>query len=172
MRGSTGSLWLLTAIIAAMSGVARAADTPTSRFRDSMEQRMLGCTACHGAQGEGLRENDYYPRISGKPAGYLFNQLVNFRDGRRKYPQMTYLLNYLSDDYLREIAEHFANLRPPYPVPTKPTVSNQVITRGQELVTSGDAAKDIPACVACHGKALAGLRPGIPGLMGVPPEYI
>jgi cytochrome c553 len=30
-------------------------------------------------------------RIAGKPAGYLYNQLLNFRDGRRNYPLMTYI---------------------------------------------------------------------------------
>jgi hypothetical protein len=28
------------------------------------------------------RADGYYPRIAGKPAGYLYNQLLNFRDGR------------------------------------------------------------------------------------------
>ena len=62
-----------------------------------MAERVRGCTACHGVHGS--TDNDYFPRLAGKPAEYLYNQLVNFRDGRRKYPPMNYLLTYLNDDY-------------------------------------------------------------------------
>ena len=40
------------------------------------------------------------------------------------------------------------------------------------LATSGDAAKVVPACMACHGKGLTGMEPGIPGLVGLRPTYI
>ena len=72
-----------------------------------MEARVQGCVTCHGQSGQGTNDG-YFPRIAGKPAGYLYNQLVAFRDGTRKYPPMNYLVAYLPDSYLREIAEHFA----------------------------------------------------------------
>src|SRR6266436_2092638 len=88
---------------------------PTERAPDTMEARLLACAACHGRQGEGTK-NDYFPRLAGKPAGYLMNQLVAFRDGRRRYPPMNYLLEYIPDPYLRQMADYFAALRPP-PMP-------------------------------------------------------
>jgi cytochrome c553 len=54
---------------------------------DTMAARVLGCTSCHGVQGRGT-DVDYFPRFAGKPSGYLYNQLVAFRDGRRRYPPM------------------------------------------------------------------------------------
>src|SRR5262245_49471203 len=89
---------------------ARAAPDPATGidFADTMEQRMLACAACHGKQGEGSRQNEYYPRIAGKPVEYLYRQLVNFRDGRRTYPQMVYMSRHLSDEYLREIATYYS----------------------------------------------------------------
>ncbi len=57
--------------------------------------------------------HDYFPRLAGKPAGYLMNQLVAFRDGRRRYPPMNDLLEYLPDAYLQGIADYFEALRPP-----------------------------------------------------------
>ena len=53
---------------------------------DTLEQRVLACAICHGKQGEGIQKNEYYPRLAGKPAGYLYNQLVNFRERRRDVP--------------------------------------------------------------------------------------
>ena len=34
----------------------------------------------------------------------------------------------------------------------------------RSLVTGGDAARAVPACVQCHGPALTGMEPAIPGL--------
>ncbi len=53
-----------------------------------MASRVLACTTCHGKEGRATAEG--FPRIAGKPAGYLRDQLLNFRDGRRGYPQMGY----------------------------------------------------------------------------------
>jgi cytochrome c553 len=73
---------------------ARAPDPPL----DSIAQRARPCTACHGEQGRATPEG-YFPRIAGKPAGYLFNQLTGFRDGRRFFPEMTFLVERQRDDY-------------------------------------------------------------------------
>src|SRR5213076_1836565 len=40
------------------------------------------------------------------------------------------------------------------------------------LVTGGDANTKVPACVACHGRKLTGVTPAIPGLLGLPRDYI
>jgi len=144
---------------------------PAFRQLDSMEARMQGCVTCHGQSGQGTN-NDYFPRIAGKPAGYLYNQLVAFRDGTRRYPPMNYLVAYLPDAYLREIADHFARLRPPYaPVEPAPVPEN-ALARGEALVAAGDPQRGIPACAACHGRALTGMNPGIPGLVGLRSAYI
>lgn len=136
-----------------------------------MDERVLACTGCHGAEGRAAADG-YYPRIAGKPAGYLYNQLLNFRDGRRQYPLMTGLLHTLSDDYLREMAGHFASLELPYPPPARVAPIPARIARGERLVRQGDPARDIPACDGCHGSALTGVAPAIPGLVGLPRDYL
>jgi cytochrome c553 len=104
------------------------------------------------------------------PAGQ--SQLVAFRDGTRKYPPMNYLLAYLPESYLREMAEHFAKLRPPFAVRKISPADPAVLARGETLVRTGDPDKGIPACVACHGDRMTGMEPGIPGLAGLRPTYI
>jgi cytochrome c553 len=136
-----------------------------------MAERVLACAPCHGAQGEGTRD-PYFPHLAGKPAGYLFNQLVAFRNGRRHYPPMNYLLAYLPEAYLNEMAEYLAGLNPPLPPPAVPTAGKEVLATGQRLVTQGDASRNIPACTSCHGPNLTGMEPGIPGLLGLKPNYI
>ncbi|MGF6598781.1 cytochrome c553 [Paraburkholderia sp. GAS448] len=150
---------------------ASAAEPAAEQAPDTMQARVLACAACHGAHGEGT-DNDYFPRLSGKPAGYLYNQLLAFRDGRRKYPPMNYLLAYLPDAYLKKIADHFAAERPPFPQPATPTVDAATLALGQTLVTHGDPARTIPACASCHGGALTGMEPAIPGLLGLHANYL
>lgn len=139
--------------------------------RDEMAPRVMACASCHGVQGQGTGD-DYFPRLAGKPSGYLFNQLVAFRDGRRKYPPMNYLLAYLPDAYLRQIADHFASQRPPFPPASEPDAASDVLARGETLVTKGDAARNIPACQGCHGASFTGMEPAIPGLLGLHGSYI
>jgi len=144
---------------------------PADRAPDTMAARVLACASCHGAQGEGTSD-EYFPRLAGKPAGYLYNQLVAFKDARRKYPPMNYLLEFLPDAYLKQIAEHFASLRPPFPVPAIPVVSNEILARGEVLVTHGDPQRGVPACSGCHGPSFTGMEPAIPGLLGLRASYI
>jgi cytochrome c553 len=142
-----------------------------SKVPDTLEQRVLACAICHGKQGEGIQKNEYYPRLAGKPAGYLYNQLVNFRERRRDVPIMTYMVAFLSDPYLREMAEYYANLRPPFPAPAA-GAPKALLARGEALVTKGDPSRDIPACAACHGNALTGMEPAIPAIVGLHRDYV
>ena len=114
----------------------------------------------------------YYPRIAGKPAGYLLHQLHNFRNGRRHYALMSRLLEPLSDAYLQQIADYFAGLELPYPPPPATLVDAATLARGQRLVRQGSATPLIPPCTQCHGKALTGVAPDIPGLLGLPRDYL
>jgi mono/diheme cytochrome c family protein len=141
------------------------------RVAGTLEERVRACTGCHGSATQ-VTKDGFSPRIAGKPAGYLFNQLVSFRDGRRTYPPMVYLVQYMSDDYLHEIARYFAELELPYPPPEPSALAPAQAERARQIVEHGDPARDVPACVACHGEALSGLEPAIPSLLGLPRQYI
>ncbi|MET0542066.1 MAG: c-type cytochrome [Variovorax sp.] len=139
---------------------------------DRIEPRVAVCIACHGRES-GASAAAYFPRLAGKPAGYLFNQLVSFRDGRRFNADMSHLVQNLPDAYLREMADYFAALDLPYPkVSERTDASAATLARGQVLAREGDAARGIPACVQCHGAALTGVQPGVPALVGLPRLYL
>jgi cytochrome c553 len=157
---------LLTMLLAAALRPAMAAGVP-----DTIAQRALACTACHGARDQDTPRG-YVPRIAGKPAGYLFEQMRNFRDGRRAHDGMARLMQHLDDRYLQELANHFASLPPSRHAPAARPVTEAETRRATGWVRQGDPRADIPACEACHGATLAGVAPHVPGLLGLPADYL
>jgi cytochrome c553 len=169
------TFFCLTLLLLLFAGPLRAADettvTAAHSVPDTMAQRVMACTLCHGQQGRAT-SSGFFPRIAGKPAGYLYNQLRNFREGRRQNPGMAKLLDPLSDAYLRDIAEHFASLDLPYPPPQTTGAASAPLARAEVLIREGDPARQLPACAACHGDALTGMQPATPGLLGLPRDYL
>ena len=147
------------------------ADAQTLRTETAMKERVRACTACHGKEGVATHQG-YFPRIAGKPAIYLYNQLRHFREGRRQNPAMRHLLAHMSDAYLMDIAQYFSALELPYPPPEPTTAAPRLLARGEQLVRQGDKQRDIPACTACHGAAMTGRLPETPGLLGLPRDYV
>jgi cytochrome c553 len=176
--------WAALGLAAAGLATAAAASVPTPAAprplaepaaarvpQASLDSQVRACTVCHGRQGQ-ASSHGYLPRIAGKPAGYLYNQLTSFRDGGRHYPLMRHLLENLTDDYLREIAGHFSALELPYPPPQVAGAPATELTKGRTLVMHGDPARGLPACASCHGDALTGVMPATPGLLGLPRDYL
>ena len=87
---------------------------------------------------------------------------------------MTRMVDLLDDAYLMEMAEHFSSMKAPYPPPTALATlpATAVMERGQTLVLHGDSTLRVPACVQCHGQALTGAQPNVPGLIGLPVDYL
>ncbi|MBO9664413.1 c-type cytochrome [Dokdonella sp.] len=141
---------------------------------EGVGERLAACVACHGKSGEGVRGAEYYPHLAGKPAGYLFEQLKGFRDGRRVNPQMAWLVQFADDTWLREIADYYAALPPrAHAADTgADALTPERRERAERLVREGDPVRNVPACSACHGANLAGLEPGIPATVGLPADYI
>jgi cytochrome c553 len=163
-------LWLAMVLVLWI-GFMNLASAQAVVASDSLQQRVKACVACHGQEGRATTDG-FYPRIAGKPAGYLFNQLRHFREAKRVYPMMTYMVAHMNDAYLQEIADYFAALNPPYAAPQTSQATPDVMERGRSLVKVGDLGRKLPACVACHGDKMTGVAPFIPGLLGLPRDYL
>jgi len=165
---------VIACLLALAHASARAGDKPPAPVAvpDTLAQRLQPCLACHGAQGRASAQG-YVPRIAGKPAGYLLHQLLNFRDGRRRHATMSHFLANQGDAYLAEMAAHFAGMDAPYPSPpAPPDNAATALARGALLAQQGDAGRQLPACQSCHGAALTGRQPAVPGLLGLPRDYL
>lgn len=158
----------LLAVLLALAALPAFADD------DDLARRLAACDACHGKNGEGAEGAEYYPHLAGKPAGYLFEQLKGFRDGRRNNAAMIWLVQYADDAYLAEIAERYAAETPRTRAADTGAhaLTPERRATAERLVEHGDPARGVPACTECHGKALTGLEPGIPALLGLPADYV
>jgi cytochrome c553 len=155
-------------LLACLFGLA-----PLASLASDMAERIKPCEACHGNQGR-AGPDGYYPRLAGKPAGYLYNQMQNFSQDRRHYTMMRRMMAPLSPQYQREMADYFASLQIPYLPPSlKNTApSSAQMARGKQLALLGDPASDLPACNTCHGKNLMGSQTNVPSLLGLPSAYL
>jgi cytochrome c553 len=159
---------LLAAAVVLCAVPVTAEDSPVP---DTLARRIAACTSCHGEHGEG-GDNGFNPRLAGKPAGYLHRQMQDFQRGLRHYDIMEYMVAPLTDEYMGEIARYFAAQDVPYAQHPTPPTTPAALARGEALATRGDPERRLPACMACHGPNLTGVQPDIPGLVGLPYDYI
>lgn len=170
-RFLTGIAGLMLVLLAACIPSMAKAESAQPLAPDTMQARVAACVHCHGASGR-AGPDGFYPRIAGKPAGYLLAQLISFRDGGRIYEPMRHLLEGLPDEYLEEMARYFADRQLPYAPPSLTNLPAAMRETGRTLAQSGDASRGLPACAACHGDSFSGMKPDVPGLLGLPRDYI
>ena len=76
-------------LLAATAEVARGGDVEAGR------RKSMPCAACHGPDGNAMIPG--VPTIAGQPNFFTHWQLIKYRDGRRKDPQMSAQAEQLSD---------------------------------------------------------------------------
>jgi cytochrome c553 len=126
---------------------------------ESLAERLEGCAACHGANGNS--EMSGVPSIAGHPKLFLETQLVLIREGLRGTAVMQKVVRGLSDREIIAIATHFAAL-PARATPGKTDAA--LIKRGRQL-----AGK--LRCGICHLEDFRGQQQ-IPRLAGQREEYL
>jgi cytochrome c553 len=107
------------------------------------------CAACHGQDGNATIAG--MPSLAGQPTFFTHWQLIKFRDGRRKDPQMSPFAANLSDVDMADLAAYYA-AQPPKSRPN--VVDSTKVAVGQRLA-------DTHHCTSCH-------RPGLVGHEQVP----
>ena len=73
------------------------------------------CIACHGPAGRSTQPQ--YPILAGQTARYMYLQLRDYQEGRRKNDLMTPMVAGLSRDDMRALSDYFAQQKPPRPGP-------------------------------------------------------
>lgn len=163
---------LLSAVALLFYSTVYAQPNAAIEVPDTLEQRLAACSQCHGEYGYGSAEAPNIPRLAEKPAGYLYKQLLSFKNGEGRNQTMEYVVRQLTPAYMQEIAQYYAAQRIPYQQHPIPEIAEEVLTRGELLAKEGDPARAVPACNHCHGEKLTGVKPMIPGVLNQPYDYM
>ena len=157
-------------------------DTKPATWGDAKagQTKAGACAACHGLDGNAMQQNA--PRIAGMPERYIAEQLHLFKSGQRTSGMAAIMAPFagiLSAQDMRDVGAWYASQKAGSGVaddtliaegPNKGMKFYQV---GERLFRSGDPARGLPACMACHGPSGAGNPgPAYPSLHGQDSAYV
>lgn len=138
------------------------------------------CAACHGLDGNPPIPS--YPRLAGQSERYISHQLALFKSGERHTGMAAVMVPFataLSAQDMRDIGAYFATqkagagIADDTVIASGPNQGMKFYQVGQKLFRSGDIARGIPACMACHGPAGAGNPgPAYPHIGGQQADYV
>lgn len=152
-RWGLGALPLAAALAVLVGGTARAADPEPGR------RKAEPCAGCHGPDGNATTPG--MPSLAGMPPFYTHWQLIMFRDGRRRDPQMSPFAEHLSDADMADLAAYYA-AQPPR---GRSSPSNAALTAAARPLA------DAYYCTSCHGRDLMGQHQ-VPRLAGQDLDYL
>jgi cytochrome c553 len=162
--------WAGLALLATTLGLAQTSAAPDDPFSNGSAQdgaaKTAVCAACHGPNGNSV--NPEWPRLAGQSAVYIAEQLNLFKSQVRANPVMMPMASGLSEKDINDVAVYF-EAQTPQGLEADPSFWQA----GETLYRRGDKARNIPACVACHGPAGRGnLAAGYPALRAQQSVYV
>ena len=160
---------LLLATMTCIPLYAQADDAARILATQGNQHGVMACQTCHGEDGGGTASAGF-PRLAGLDAGYIEQQLLNFRSGKRSNPVMQPIAKALSKKEVPLMAEYYAAL--PVPVSTPEGGDPALLGKGETIATKGDWDHGIPACFQCHGPDGKGMAPGFPAISGQSSLYV
>jgi cytochrome c553 len=141
------------------------------------QTKAAACGACHGVDGNS--SDAQYPKLAAQQERYIARQLAMFKTGERQSPIMMGFANSVMPQDMRDIGAYFATQK------TLPGVADDTVIKdgpnkgakfyavGERLYRGGDATRNVPACMACHGPTGAGNPgPAYPTLAGQHASYV
>jgi cytochrome c553 len=132
----------------------------TGASADTIEDKALVCSLCHGEKG--LPDFPAIPIIWGQNEGYLYLQLRDFQKGARKDDRMTPIAQGLSKEDAQALAAYFAGKL--WPKTGAPGASKA------ETATAMTAIRSV-VCTSCHLEEFQG-DSSIPRLAGQEHDYL
>jgi cytochrome c553 len=160
---------ILLAAIACLPLYAQADDVAKTIASQGNKHGATACQTCHGADGSGTAAAGF-PRLAGLDAGYIEQQLQNFRSGKRSNPVMQPIAKLLSKKEVPLMAAYYAAL--PMPASTLEGGDPAMLSKGELLATKGDWNHEIPACFQCHAPDGKGMGSTFPAISGQSAMYI
>lgn len=148
-------------LIASFLAVAAGGLALPSAAQDDAATRQLAetCAACHGPQGNST--NPAYPILAGQSWRYIYIELKDFKEGRRKDPQMSPMAANLTREQMMALGNYFAAQKP----------KGTGFKADPARVEAGKKISDAALCPMCHLGGFVGQNE-IPRVAGQWPQYV
>ena len=131
--------------------------------------KAASCAGCHGEEGNSTTPS--FPKLAGQHTSYLVKQLQEFKNGSRSDPMMSAMAQSLSQDDMEDIAAYYALQK--ISADTLPASAVEEEKQGNDLYRNGDLAREVSACIACHGPLGEGNKPAaFPALKSQHADYL
>lgn len=125
-------LLALLALLALIPAGAFAQDAAAGK------EKAAACGACHGMDGNSTIAQN--PILAGQTARYIYLQLRDFKDGRRKDPLMSPMAANLSKKDMLDLGAYFAAQKP----------NGQNSKGDPSTIDHGKKVADAALCTMCH----------------------
>lgn len=185
--GLAFSLALTLSLSTPLSFAEDSKDASEPGNSDVGKGKAAACASCHGEDGNSLVAN--FPKLAQQNPLYLVRQLQNFKSGERKDPVMSPMAMPLSEGDMHDIAAYYTEQKISVnPAPTlpendddeagktpnqEPVTMASLLNKGSNLYRNGDLAREVSACIACHGPSGEGNKPaGFPALRSQHADYL
>jgi cytochrome c553 len=136
-----------------------AALLPAAALAQTAAEKAAACAACHGVDGNS--PSAQFPNLAGQTSRYLYLQLKDFKEGRRKDPLMSPMAVNLSKQDMQDLAAYFSQQKAK---PSEYKVEAAKVTEGKKIA-------DAALCTMCHLGGFSGQNE-IPRVAGQHYEYI
>ncbi len=147
------SLLILAALIALLPSFAVAQDAAAGK------EKAAVCGACHGVDGNSTIPQ--YPMLAGQTSRYIYLQLKDFKEGRRKDPLMSPMAANVTRKDMFDIAAYYAAQKP----------VNQNSEGDASKAARGKQVADAALCTMCHLGGFSGQNE-VPRVAGQHYEYV
>jgi cytochrome c553 len=155
MFGATFLVRIMMVMSLGVMAMASALAQDVERGRKKAET----CIACHGANGNATQPA--FPHLAGQTARYLYMQLRDFKEGKRREPQMEPFMKDMTREDMFDLAAFFAAQRL---APTK-------FKPDPDKVAKGKVKAEEVFCTMCHLGGFKGQNE-IPRVAGQQFDYI
>lgn len=123
------------------------------------KKKAEACAACHGADGNAVAT--MFPTLAGQNARYLYLQLKDYKEGRRKNPMMSPMAANLAKEDMHDLAAYFASQKQ----------QRSTFKADPQRIKAGAAKAEESLCAMCHMGGMSGQNE-IPRVAGQHPDYV
>lgn len=147
------------AAITAMLAMAAVCMTAHAQDIEAGKKKAEACVACHGANGNS--PSGMFPTLAGQNDRYIYLQLRDYKEGRRKNPMMSAVAAGLEKQDMKDIAAYFSQQKQ----------DRTGFKAEPARITAGAKKAEESLCAMCHLGGMKGQNE-VPRLAGQHPDYI